>query len=311
MQSCGGQMHIRGLPPTARRQRGACPDSSAPTWRGLNGRAPSWRRERTRAPSWRGLLGRAPPWRGLLGRAPPWRRPNSLAPTWRHFSGSTPPWCSHRGAVFGAQRRRGTARPAACLRGASSVAERHRGAANVHVRHRGAIRCPDSPAPTWRQFSDVAPPWCGQRTRAPSWRNLQGRAPPWRIPNSLRAPAWPWCVLQANTRGTMARCAPGAPPTPVTPRAEVTCHRRYSPPHVPLTNVAVSLGHHRGAIFSVTCRLGTRIVGLVVWARPLRPGVVGDLHGGAPPWCYGRDARPALKEPGGTQATGGAHDRVA
>ena len=109
----------------------------------------------------------------------------------------------------------------------------------------------------------------------------------------------------------MARFAPGAPPTSVTPRAEVTCHRRYSPPHVPSANVAVSLGHHRGAIFSVTCRLGARIVGLVVWARPLRPGVVGDLHGGAPPWCYGRDARPALTKPGGTQATGGARDRVA
>ena len=108
----------------------------------------------------------------------------------------------------------------------------------------------------------------------------------------------------------MARSAPGAPPTPVTPRAEVTCHRRYSPPHVPSANVAVSLGHHRGAIFSVTCRLSARIVGLVVWARALRPGVVRDLHGGAPPWCYGCDARPALTEPGGTQAPGGARDRV-
>ena len=172
-------------------------------------------------------------------------------------------------------------------------------------------RCPDSPAPTWRQFSDVAPPWCSQRTRASSWRNLQGRAPPWRCPNGLRAPAWPWCVLQANTRGTMAGSAPGAPPPSLTPRAEVTSHRRYSPPHVPSANVAVSLGHHRGAIFSVTCRLGARIVGLVIWARPLRPGVLSDLHGGAPPWCYGCDARPALTEPGGTQATGGARDRVA
>ena len=125
------------------------------------------------------------------------------------------------------------------------------------------------------------------------------------------APAWPWCVLQANTRGTMAGSAPGAPPPSVTPSAKVTSHRRYSPPHVPSANVAVSLGHHRGATFSVTCRLGARIVGLVVWARPLRSGVVGDLHGGAPPWCYGSDARPALTEPGGTQATGGARDRVA
>ena len=109
----------------------------------------------------------------------------------------------------------------------------------------------------------------------------------------------------------MAGSAPGAPPPSVTPRAEVKSHRRYSPPHVPSANVAVSLGHHRGATFSVTYRLGARIVGLVVWARHLRPGVVGDLHSGAPPWCYGCDARPALTEPGGTQATGGARDRVA
>ena len=225
-----------------------------------------------------------PPWRSVRGTAPSWHCPASPMPPWRQFSGRAPSWCRQRTRAPSWRNPHGRTPPR---------------------------RCPDSPAPTWRQFSDVAPPWCGQRTRAPSWRNLQGRAPPWRSPNSLRAPAWPWCVLQANTRGTMARSAPGAPPTPVTPRAEVTCHRRYSPPHVPLTNVAVSLGHHRGAIFSVTCRLGTRIVGLVVWAWPLRPGVVGDLHGGAPPWCYGRDARPALTEPGGTQATGGARDRVA
>ena len=112
----------------------------------------------------------------------------------------------------------------------------------------------------------------------------------------------------------MAGSAPGAPPTSVTPRAEVMCHRRYSPPHVSSANLAVSPGHHRGATFSVMCRLGARIEGLVVWVRPLRPGVVGDLHGDAPTWCYGCygcDARPALKEPGGTQATGGARDRVA
>ena len=230
-----------------------------------------------------------------------------------HHRGAANVHVCRRGAVFGARRRRGTARTA------SSVAERHRGAANVHVRHRGAIlraerhrgAAQTALEPTWRQFSDVAPPWCSQRTRAPSWRNLQGRAPPWRCPNVLRAPAWPWCVLQANTRGTMTGSALGAPPPSVTPRAEVTSHRRYSPPHVPSANVAVSLGHHRGATFSVTYRLGARIVGLVVWARPLRQGVVGDLHSGAPPWCYGCDARPALTEPGGTQATGGARDRVA
>ena len=297
-------MHIRGLPPTARRQRGACPDSSAPTWRGLSGRAPSWRCERTRAPSWR----------GLLGRAPPWRRPNSPAPTWRHFSGSTPPWCSVRGTAPSWHCPASPMPPWRQLSGRAPSWCRQRTRApswrNPHGRT-PPRRCPDSPAPTWRQFSDVAPPWCGQRTRAPSWRNLQGRAPPWRSPNSLRAPACPWCVLQANTRGTMARSAPGAPPSSVTPRAEVTCHRRYSLPHVPSANVAVSLRRHRGATFSVTYRLRARIVGLVVWARPLRPGVLGDLHGGAPPWCYGRDARPALTEPGGTQATGGARDRVA
>ena len=233
------------------RHRGPRPDSSAPTWRGLNGGAPSW------CPP-------MPPWRRFSGGAPSWCRQRTRAPSWRNSQGRAPP-----------------------------------------------RRCPDSPVPTWRQLSDMAPPWCNRRPHAPSWRNLQGRAPPWCCPDGLRAPAWPWCILQADTRGTMARSAPGAPPTPVTPRAEVTCCRRYSPPHVPSANVAVSLGHHRGAIFSVTCRLSARIVGLVVWARPLQPGVVRDLHGGAPPWCYGCDARPALTEPGGTQATGGARDRVA
>ena len=125
-----GAMHIRGLPPTARRQRGACPNSSAPTWRGLSGRAPSWCRERTCAPLWRGLLGRAPLWRGLLGRAPPRRRPNNPAPTWRHFSGSTPPWCSQRARVPPWRSVRGTA---------------------------PSWHCPDSPMPPWRQFSGRAP----------------------------------------------------------------------------------------------------------------------------------------------------------
>ena len=180
-------------------------------------------------------------------------------------------------------------------RGATSVAAHHRGAINVHMRRRA-----DSPMPPWRQFSGRAPSWCRQRTRAPSWRDLRGRAPPRRCPDGFRAPAWPWCILQANIRGTMAGSAPGAPPTSVTPRAEVMCHRRYSPPHVSLANLAVSPGRHRGATLSVTCRLGAHVVGLVVWARPLRPGVVGDLHGDAPPWCYGCDARPALTEPGGT-----------
>ena len=307
-------MHIRDLPPTARRQRGACPDSSVPTWRGLSGRAPSWCRERTRAPSWRGLLGRALSWRGLLGRAAPRRRPKNPAPTWRHFSGSTPPWCSQRARVPPWRSVRGTAPSWHCPDNPMPPWRQFSGRAPSWCRQRTRApprRCPDSPAPMWRQISDVAPPWCSQRTRAPSWRNLQGRAPPWRCPNGLRVPAWPWCVLQANTRGTMAGSAPGAPPPSVTSRAEVTSHPRYSPPHVPSANVAVSLGHHRGATFSVTCRLGARIVGLVVWARPLRPGVLGDLHGGAPPWCYGSDARPALTEPGGTQATGGARDRVA
>ena len=311
-------MHIRGLPPTAGRQRGTCPDSSPPTWRGLSGRALSWCRERTRAPSWRGLQGRAPSWRGLLGRAPPRRRPNNPAPTWRHFSGSTPPGCCQRARVPPWRSVRGTAPSWHCPdsqfsgRAPSWCRQRTRAPSWRNPQGRTSPRrCPDSPEPTWRQFSDVAPPWCSQRTRAPSWRNLQGRAPPWRCPNVLRAPAWPWCVLQANTRGTMAGSALGAPPPSVTPRAEVTSHRRYSPPHVPSANVAVSLGHHRGATFSVTCRLGARIVGLVVWARPLRQGVVGEIHSGAPPWCYGCDTRPALTEPGGTQATGGARDRVA
>ena len=98
----------------------------------------------------------------------------------------------------------------------------------------------------------------------------------------------------------MAGSATGALPTSVTPHAEVMCHRRYSPPHVLPANLAVSPGHRRGATFSATCRLGARIVGLVVWTWPLRPGVVGDLQGNAPLWCYGCDARPALTEPGGT-----------
>ena len=267
-----------------------------------------------------------------------------------HYRGAANVPVRRRGAAFRAERRRGAAFSAERRHGAAQTIQRQRGATSVAAHHsvRGTApswhcpdsqfsgrapsrcrqrtrapswrnpqgttsprRCPDSPEPTWRQFSDVAPPWCSQRTRAPSWRNLQGRAPPWRCPNVLRAPAWPWCVLQANTRGTMAGSALGAPPPSVTPRAEVTCHRRYSKPHVSSANVAVSLRHHRGATFSVTYRLGARIVGLVVWARPLRQGVVGDLHSGAPPWCYGCDARPALTEPGGTQATGGARDRVA
>ena len=109
----------------------------------------------------------------------------------------------------------------------------------------------------------------------------------------------------------MAGFAPSAPPTSATPRAEGTCNRRYSPPQVSSVNLAVSLGHRRGAIFSVTCRLGARIVGLVVWARLLRPGIVGDLHDDALPWGYSSDAHPALTEPGGTEATGGVRDRVA
>ena len=223
----------------------------------------------------------APTWRGLSGGAPSWCRP---MPPWRQFSGKAPSWCRQRTRAPSWRNPQGRTPPR---------------------------RCPYSPAPTWRQFSDMAPAWCSQRPHAPSWRNLEGTAPPWCCLDGLRAPAWPWCILQADTRGTMVGSAPGAPPTSATPRAKVTCRRRYSPPHLPSANVAVSLGHHRGPTFSVTCSLGARIVGLVAWARPLRPGVVGDLHGGAPPWCYGRDARPALTEPGGTQATGGARDRVA
>ena len=35
-----------------------------------------------------------------------------------------------------------------------------------------------------------------------------------------------------------------------------------------------------------------------------------DIHSDAPPWCYSCGTRPAPTEPGGTQATGGARDRV-
>ena len=144
MQSCGGQMHICGLPPTARRQRGACPDSSAPTWRGLSGRAPSWCREHIRAPSWCGLLAErrrgaafsAEPRRGAAQTIQRQRGATSVA---AHHRGAAHVHVCRRGAVFGARRRRGTAQTALCLRGTTSVAKRHRGAANVHVRHRGAI----------------------------------------------------------------------------------------------------------------------------------------------------------------------------
>ena len=236
----------------------------------------------------------------LRGRAPSWCRP---MPPWRQFSGSAPSWCRRRTHAPSWRNPQGRVPPR---------------------------RCPDSLAPTWRQFSDMAPPWCSQRPHAPSWRNLQGRAPPWCCPDGLRAPAWPWCILQADTRGTMARSAPSAPPTSVTPRAEVTSHRRYSPPHVPSANIAVSLGHHRGAIFWVTCRLGARIVGLVVWARPLRPGVVGDLtavhHRGAmavthvphsqnpgvprPPAVRVIVWRDCTRDAGGTQPAGSGHSRA-
>ena len=36
-----------------------------------------------------------------------------------------------------------------------------------------------------------------------------------------------------------------------------------------------------------------------------------DIHRDAPPWCYSCGTCPAPTEPGGTQATGGARDRVA
>ena len=39
--------------------------------------------------------------------------------------------------------------------------------------------------------------------------------------------------------------------------------------------------------------------------------LVKDIHRDAPPWCYSCGAHPAPTEPGGTQATGGARDRVA
>ena len=44
-------------------------------------------------------------------------------------------------------------------------------------------RCPDSPAPTWHQFSDMAPPWCTQRTCAvvaqPSGQSATVALPRW------------------------------------------------------------------------------------------------------------------------------------
>ena len=227
-------MHIRGLPPTARRQRGACIDSSAPTWRGLSGRAASWCRKRVRAPLWRGLLGRAPLWRGPLGRAPLRRRPNSPAPTCAtsvtaHHRGAANTHVGRRGAPFGARRRRGTARTALCLHGANSVAECHCGAAKIHVRHPGAFlreerhRSAAQPALRRRGASSVTRHHRGVVNVHVRRRGVTFRA------ERHRAPASPWCVLEANTRGTMAGSAPGAPPPTVAPRAEVTGHRRTSP----------------------------------------------------------------------------------
>ena len=182
------------------------------------------------------------------------------------------------------------------------MAERHRDAGNVHV-HRCVVpfRAERRVAPLRQACADVA---------QAEWQTTTMVPPP--------------CARAAMTQFSRARLAMVYPPSQYLRHHggvctwcsanlydKVTCHRRYSPPHVSSANLAVSHGHRRGATFSVTCRLGAHIVGLVIWGPCLRLGVVGDLRGDAPPWCYGCDARPALTEPGGTQATGSARDRVA
>ena len=231
--------------------------------------------------------------RNLQGSAPPWPAPRPLR---RHGAGSMAG--HHRGAAL-------------CLRGAGSVAERRRGAANEHVRRRGAILRAE------RHRGAAQTALCRRGASSVTWHHrgaidvhMRRRGAIFRAERH-RGAAQTVFVRQPG-HGVSSRPIHGHHGEVCTWRSanprDTPCrgdHRRYS--HVPSANVAVSLGHHRGAIFSV-CRLSARIVGLVVWARPLQPGVVRDLHGGAPPWCYGCDARPALTEPGGTQAT---RDRVA
>ena len=227
------------------------------------------------------------------GAAPTALRRRGACPMTGHHRGALKVHVCRRGATFRAERHRGAAQTAMHRRGASSVVERGRDAGNVHV------HCRFVPFTAERR---VSPPRqsCADVAQA-EWQSTTAVPPPCaragmtRFSRASLAMVYPPGQYSRHHGGS----APGARPTSVTPRAEVTCHRRYSPTHLSSANLAVPLGHRRGAFFCVTCCLGARIVGLVVCARPLRPGVVGDIRGDAPPWCYGCDACPALTKPEG------------
>ena len=125
--------------------------------------------------------------------------------------------------------------------------------ANVHVHRRGVpFRAERRVAPPRQSCADVA---------QAEWKSTTVVPPPCACAamSNFRAPAWPWCILQANIQGTMAGSAPGAPPTSVTPRAEVAviggthrlaCRRRTSPSR--LGTVVVSLSRLRAVSVHVS-----------------------------------------------------------
>ena len=199
---------------------------------------------------------------------------------------------------------------------------------------------------SWRRLSGRAQSLCRQHARAPSWRGFRCRAPPWRRPDpwsvcASLAMVFPpgqhsrhhcWvCTWRSANRDTSCRGAlssavltasrdfggphrlaqpPGAMAghrrgafavdvrrRGATSRAEY--HRRTAPTAKHQCAATTMAEHHRGAANSPVRRHSTT-------SRAARH------HGRAQTTVrrQGADARPAPTEPGGTQAPGGARDRV-
>ena len=223
----------------------------------------------------------------------------------RHHLGAVNVHVRCRGATFRAERHCGVAQTALHRGGASSVAERHRDAGNVHVHcrvvpfrvERRVVRprqsCTDVAQADWQSTTVVPPPCaCATMTRfsraSPAMLYSHGQCLryhggvcSWRCANLHDTP----CRGDVSSAVLTASRVVGEPRRLA--RAQSSCHFLS---HVPLRCRYCTVRH---------------------LASDFAAGVVGDLRGDAPPCCYGCDPDPALIEPGGTQATGSARDRVA
>ena len=199
---------------------------------------------------------------------------------------------------------------------------------------------------SWRRLSGRAQSLCRQHARAPSWRGFRCRAPPWRRPDPWNvcaslAMVFPpgqysrhhcWvCTWRSANRNTSCRGALSS--------AVLTASRDFGGPHRLAQPPGAMAGHRRGAFAVDVRRRGATsraehhrstaptakhqcaattmaehhrgAANSPVRRHSTTSGAVRH-HGGAQTTVrqQGADARPAPTEPGGTQATGGARDRV-